>query len=250
MTARKREAKGEVAEAERELKRPWRETLEALIIAAIFLRFANTFVVQTFYIPSGSMEETLLIGDHLFVNRFIYGPSASPLEDELLPRRDIRRGDIVIFRSPQEPEIDIVKRCIGLPGDTIRVRDKQLFVNEQEVDDESYALHTDERTLSATSLPGELRNRDQFGPVTVPADHYFCMGDNRDFSYDSRFWGPVPTELVKGRAAMIYWSFDYGEDALPGSPGAESGHRLQRLVKTLFLLPVNTRWERTFQVIR
>src|SRR5205807_5818158 len=106
-----------------------REYLEALIIAAIFLQFANTFVVQTYYIPSGSMEDTLLVGDHLFVNRFIYGPAPSALERRLLPLRSVHRGDIVVFRSKENPRIDVVKRCIGLPGDSIQVVEKKLYVN-------------------------------------------------------------------------------------------------------------------------
>ncbi|HSL85179.1 MAG TPA: signal peptidase I, partial [Thermoanaerobaculia bacterium] len=122
-------------------KRPYRETLEALIIAAIFLRFANTFVIQTFYIPSGSMEDTLLIGDHLFVNRFIYGTAITRVEEGALPHRDVERGDIVIFRSPEDPTIDIVKRCIGLPGDTVEVVDKNLYLNGDRVSDGAYVLH-------------------------------------------------------------------------------------------------------------
>ena len=125
-----------------------REYLEALLIAAVFLGFTNTFVVKTFYIPSPSMENTLLVGDHLFVNRFIYGPAATRLERKLLPSRDVRRGDIVIFRSLENPEMDMVKRCVGLPGDTIEVRDKQLFVNGQRVDDSAFAIHRDPRVFS------------------------------------------------------------------------------------------------------
>src|SRR5258708_5834992 len=118
-----------------------REYLEALIIAAIFLQFANTYVVQTYYIPSGSMEDTLLVGDHLFVNRFIYGPAPTALERRLLPLRPVRRGDIVVFRSKENLRIDVVKRCIGLPGDVIRVVDKRLFVNGNAVNDSVYAVH-------------------------------------------------------------------------------------------------------------
>src|SRR5215208_3003477 len=121
----------------------FREYLEALIIAAIFLRFAHTFVVQAFYIPSGSMEDTLLIGDHLFVNRFIYGPAATELERKLLPGRTLHRGDIVVFRSPENPTMDVVKRCVGLPGDRVEVVDKQLYLNGKRVEDNTYALHKD-----------------------------------------------------------------------------------------------------------
>src|SRR5262245_52671009 len=125
----------------------YREYFEALLIAAIFLRFANTYVIQTFYIPSGSMENTLLVGDHLFVNRFIYGPAATALERKLLPLRPPRRGDIVVFRSPENPTIDVVKRCIGQPGDKIEVVDKQLYIGGKAVDDASYAVHKDPRML-------------------------------------------------------------------------------------------------------
>jgi signal peptidase I len=224
-----------------------REYLEALIIAAIFLRFTNTWVVQTFYIPSGSMEQTLLIGDHLFVNRFIYGPAATDLERKLLPLRQERRGDIVIFRSPENPAMDVVKRCIGVPGDTIRVVDKRLVINDKTVDDASYALHRDPMLYSDVSISEQGRRRDNFGPETVPAGHYFCMGDNRDFSYDSRFWGMLPGHLVKGRALFIYWS-NGGETSDGQWRGL--GPQLRELGKTALGFFSKTRWERTFRLIR
>src|ERR1044071_6830737 len=141
----------------------FREYLEALIIAAVFLRFAHTFVVQAFYIPSGSMEDTLLIADHLFVNRFIYGPAATDLERKLLPLRPLRRGDIVVFRSPEDSRMDVVKRCIGVPGDNIEVVDKQLYLSGKRVEDSPYALHKD---------PLVKPERDQYGPFLVPEDSY------------------------------------------------------------------------------
>lgn len=229
-------------------KRPYRETLEALVIAAIFLRFANTFVVQTFYIPSGSMEETLLIGDHLFVNRFVYGSVATEAEESLLPHRPIERGDVVIFRSPEDPSIDIVKRCIALPGDRVDLVDKRLHLNGEPVEESVYARHEDATTYpDRRALPDQYRRRDQFGPYTVPEDHYFCMGDNRDHSWDSRFWGPVPQDLVKGRAFMIYWS--YGGET-PDGRWRGWMDKLAHIGRTLVGFPVKTRWERTFQVIR
>jgi signal peptidase I len=224
-----------------------REYLEALIIAAIFLRFTNTWVVQTFYIPSGSMEQTLLVGDHLFVNRFIYGPAATGLERKLLPLRPERRGDIVIFRSPENPVMDVVKRCVGVPGDTIRVVDKRLAINGKTVDDASYALHRDPMLYSDVSISEQGRRRDNFGPETVPAGHYFCMGDNRDFSYDSRFWGMLPGHLVKGRALFIYWS-NGGETSDGQWRGL--GPQLRELGRTAFGFFSKTRWERTFRLIR
>src|SRR5262245_14905988 len=161
-----------------------REYLEALIIAAVFLLFTNTFVIQTFFIPSQSMEDTLLVGDHLFVNRFIYGPAPTALERKLLPGRQIRRGDIVVFRSPETPTLDLVKRCVAVAGDTVQLIDQQLYINGKKVHDAGYALHKG----SLLSDPRQYN----FGPVVVPPESAFCMGDNRDNSYDSRFWGPLP----------------------------------------------------------
>lgn len=224
-------------------KRHYRETLEALIIAAIFLRFANTFVVQTFYIPSESMVETLLVGDHLFVNRFIYGAMATGVEDDLLPQRDVDRGDVVIFRSPADG-IDLVKRCIGLPGDRIDVVAGQLWVNGEEVEDDGYALHRGFDPATPLAYREQAMN---FGPFTVPEDHYFCMGDNRDRSHDSRFFGPVPKQLVKGRAFMIYWS--YGGETPDGTWRGWTD-KVAHVGRTLVGFPFKTRWERTFQIIQ
>jgi len=214
-----------------------REYLDALLIAGVFLLFANAFVVKTFYIPSSSMEETLLIGDHLFVNRFLYGPPTQAI-DALLPHRPIERGDIVIFRSPREPKQDMVKRCIGLPGDKIEMRDKDLYINDQWVQDASFTVHRE---------PSIIPQRDNFRPIVVREDEFFCLGDNRDVSFDSRFWGGVPREYVKGRAVLIYWSFG-GET--PDGQWRGFAYKLGQLAKTLVTFPTKTRWERTFKVIR
>ena len=225
-----------------------REYLEALIIAGIFLGFTNTFVVKTFFIPSASMEESLLIGDHLFVNRFIYGSAATELERAMFPQRDVERGDIVIFRSPERPLVDMVKRCVALPGDEVQLIDKEFLVNGQKVDDDAYTWHRDSRVFEDRPMvPESARRRDNFGPYVVPPDHYFCLGDNRDQSYDSRFWGPVPAHFVKGRAFMIYWSFG-GET----SDGVWRGwgHKIKQLGATAVGFFHRTRWDRTFQVIR
>ncbi len=225
-----------------------REYLEALIIAGIFLGFTNTFVVKTFFIPSASMEESLLIGDHLFVNRFVYGPTTAAVERTIFPQRDVQRGDIVIFRSPERPLIDMVKRCVALSGDEVKLVNKNFLVNGKKVDDDSYTWHRDSRIFEdRPSIPESARRRDNFGPYVVPADHYFCLGDNRDQSYDSRFWGPVPRRFVKGRAFLIYWSFG-GET----SDGVWRGwgHKMKQLVGTAVGFFQRTRWERTFKVIR
>jgi signal peptidase I len=225
----------------------WREYLEALIIAAIFLLFTNTFVIQTFYIPSGSMEDTLLIGDHLFVNRFVYGPKATEAEEDLLPFRSVERGDIVVFRSPENPTLDLVKRCMAVGGDKVEVIDAQLHINGKAVNDASYAVHKNpDPGLGAFADP-RMRLRDNYGPYDVPAGHYFCMGDNRDNSYDSRFWGPVPAHLVKGRALFIYWS--YGGKTSTGQ-WEGLGAKLRDLGETAVGFFSKSRWERTFRLIR
>ncbi|HEV7518504.1 MAG TPA: signal peptidase I [Thermoanaerobaculia bacterium] len=225
----------------------FREYLEALIIAAIFLQFANHFVLQTFYIPSGSMENTLLVGDHLFVNRFIYG-AEPPALAKILPARTVNRGDIVIFRSPENPTIDVVKRCIGLPGDVIEVVSKQLYINGKAVRDASYAVHKDPNLYpSRAYLPETYRNRDNYGPYTVPQGHYFCMGDNRDNSWDSRFWGSLPAEMLKGRAMFIYWSYGGGTES---GNWQGMGDKLRDLGRTAVGFLPATRWRRTFRLIR
>ncbi len=231
-----------------EQSRHWtREYFEALLIAGIFLGFTNTFLIKTFYIPSESMLDTLLVGDHLFVNRYLYGP------DELLPgltpARDVRRGDIVIFRSPKEPSVDLVKRCVGLPNDVIEVVDKQLLINGVEFEDQAFAQHQDSKTYpnELSVRERELRLRDNFGPVTVPEDHYFFLGDNRDYSYDSRYWGAVPRHYIKGRALMIYWS--YGGET-PDGRWAGWGSKLSQVFNTATGFFTKTRWRRTFHLIR
>lgn len=216
----------------------FRDYFEALLIAGIFLGFSNTFLVKTFYIPSASMEETLLVGDHLFVNRFIFGASSSALERAVLPMREINRGDIVIFRSPEEPTIDMVKRCVGLPGDEVRMVNKDLYINGEWVNDTPITQHRD---------PVIRADRDTFGPVTVPEGQYFCMGDNRDNSNDSRFWGTVPARYIKGRALLIYWSFG-GET--PDGTWRGWGTKIRQLGATAIGFFSKTRWSRMLHLIR
>jgi signal peptidase I len=217
----------------------WREYLEALLIAVIFATFARTYLVQAFKIPSGSMEQNLLIGDHILVNKFVYGPASGAVERALLPQREIEHDDVVVFKFPREPERDFIKRCVGLPGDTIEISDKVLFRNGQPVDEKGYVYH----------FEGDFRARDDFGPVSVPPGHYFCLGDNRDNSNDSRVWGPVPADHVKGRALMIYWSRAGAVDLEP--TGSESpGGRLRQMAESARRIFQETRWERTFKVVR
>lgn len=244
------EAPGETAAADAGRRSVVREYAEALLIAGIFLGFTNTFVVKTFYIPSGSMEETLLIGDHLFVNRFIYGLGTATQPVPLLPQREIERGDIVIFRSPETPTTDLVKRCVGLPGDRIEMRRKVLYVNGEEVDDELYTRHSDAKVFSDQPSPfydQQARKRDNISAFTVPEGEYFFLGDNRDQSYDSRFWGTVPRHYLKGRAQVIYWSYA-GET--PDTEWSGWGAKLTQLARTAGGFFGQTRWDRTFHVVR
>jgi len=179
-----------------------RENVEAILIAIIIALFIRTFVVQAFKIPSGSMKQTLLIGDHILVNKFIYGVKIPYLNTVLLPFKDPQRGDIVVFKFPLDPKKDFIKRVVGLPGDVVEVREKAVYVNRKRVD-QDFVVFSDPR-----SIPGNVRPRDNLGPITVPQDGLFVMGDNRDESFDSRFWGFVDINKVRGKAFLIYWSWE------------------------------------------
>ena len=192
-----------------------REYFESIVVAVILALFIRTFVVQAFKIPTGSMEPNLLVGDHLLVNKFVFAPTASAIERLVLPIREIRRGDVVVFKFPEEPERDFIKRVIGLPGDTLEVRRRQVIINGAPVE-ESYAHYL----FPAGDDEAGGFGRARYGPVTVPADHYFMMGDNRDNSQDSRYWGFLPAHYVKGRALIIYWSFEPQNAAEAGARGA------------------------------
>jgi len=178
-----------------------REYGEALFVALLLALFIRSFIVQAFKIPSGSMIPTLEIGDHILVNKFVYGVRVPYLGTLLLPVSKPRRGDVVVFIYPQDEDKDFIKRVVGVEGDTVEVRDKRLYVNGEAVPD-PYARFAD-------GEDGRLvAQRDNFGPFQVPAGYIFVMGDNRDRSYDSRFWGPVSLDKVKGKAFLIYWSWD------------------------------------------
>jgi signal peptidase I len=184
-----------------------REYASSFVIAVGLALVIRTGVVQAFYIPSGSMEDTLLVGDYLLANKYVYGvPIDVPFTEVSLFRlpalRDPRPGDIVIFRSPTEPGRDLIKRCVAVGGQEVRVVDKVLYVDGQQMAEPPQAKHTDRNTY-----PGAVNPRDNFGPYVVPADSYFMMGDNRDNSADSRYFRAVPRRLVKGKAMSIYWSW-------------------------------------------
>jgi signal peptidase I len=224
-----------------------REYLEALLIAVIFATFVRTWVVQAFKIPSGSMEKNLLIGDHILVNKFIYGPTISPLEEKLLPVRKVRRSDVVVFKYPEDPTRDFIKRCMGLPGDTLKILDKDLYINGRRVDDSSFTWYADSESYPRDLYLHPMRVRDNFGPKTVPPASYFCMGDNRDNSNDSRYWGPVPESNLKGRALLVYWSFE-SEPEMGEWPGYQG--KLRQMGRVAFHFFTQTRWDRTFRIVR
>jgi signal peptidase I len=180
----------------------WRENLEAILVAIVIALFIRTFVVQAFKIPSGSMKQTLQIGDHILVNKFIYGVKIPYWRKTIVPLKDPQKGDVIVFKFPEDPEKDFIKRVVGVGGDVIEARDKKLYVNHKLVNHD-YAVYTD-----SYIYPKNLRKRDNFGPITVPENSLFVMGDNRDESYDSRFWGFVDLKAVNGKAFIIYWSWD------------------------------------------
>ena len=177
-----------------------REYFESIVVAVILALFVRTFVFQAFKIPTGSMKPNLLVGDHLLVNKFIFAPTAFPWERALLPMRPIQRGDIMVFKFPEEPERDFIKRTIGLPGDTVELKNQTVYVNGQALT-EPYAHYLFPPADETRTDGFDIRRK--YGPVTVPEGHYFMMGDNRDDSQDSRFWGFLPQSYVKGRALFI-----------------------------------------------
>jgi signal peptidase I len=223
-----------------------REYFESIVIAVILALFIRTFVVQAFKIPTGSMEENLLIGDHLLVNKFVFGPTASRIERALLPISDVKRGDVVVFKYPEEPDRDFIKRVIGLPGETLEVREKKVYVNGRPLD-EPYAHYL--RPIAAPSEFHEVTSfdvRERFGPVTVPPRQFFVMGDNRDNSQDSRYWGFLPRQNIKGKALFIYWSYeaereDYQEEG--------AGATIKGLASVFAHFFTRTRWDRMLHQI-
>src|SRR5687768_7554405 len=217
-----------------------REYFESIVIAVILALFVRTWVVQAFKIPTGSMENNLLIGDHLLVNKFVFGPTGSSLERSVLPVRDVRRRDVIVFKYPDEPERDFIKRVIGLPGETLELRAKKVYVNGQPLD-EPYVHFLEPASTAQEVTSFDVRER--YGPVRVPEGHYFVMGDNRDNSQDSRYWGFLPRANIKGRALMIYWSYDAGLEPA----GGENAVARALSVATHFF--TRTRWERIFRQI-
>jgi signal peptidase I len=220
----------------------WRERADPLLAAVVFALFARTFLFQAFAVPSASMEKNVLTGDRLLVNKFLYAPRGTGILSRLFPARPPRRGEIVVFRYPPDPRRDFIKRVVALPGETIAIRGKRVFVDGRLLD-EPYAFHADDRVWPDDPGVPELgRRRDQLPPQTVPTDSYFVLGDNRDDSADSRFWGPVPERHLEGRALLVYWS------CAPRSGGDAGGWR-EILRRPIGLLH-RTRWDRVFRPVR
>jgi len=255
-------AKTENAQAEkpRETTVEFLASLAAVLVTGLFI---ITFIVQAFEIPSSSMENTLLIGDHVFVNREQFAPPTRWL-GPILPYRDIHRQDIVVFLSPAEPGLYVVKRIIGAPGDRIHLQDGVVYRNGEKLD-EPYVIHqaggenyNPYRDNFPSVLPSEYSNvvpewqlsmkqYIQGDDLVVPPDRYFAMGDNRDVSYDSRYWGFIPRENVIGRPMFIYWSFltppdQYLQKGL--------GQRLSFVAHVVIHFFDETRWRRTFRIVR
>ena len=176
-----------------------REYAEAIIIALILALFIRTFIIQAFKIPSGSMLPTLKIGDHLLVNKFIYGVKVPFSGKIVVPIKEPKPNDVIVFKYPQDPKLDYIKRVVGVGGDVVEGKDKTIFVNGKPFDDK-YGYQLDPTITKGL--------RDNFGPIKIPEDKVFVMGDNRDNSYDSRFWGFVDHEANLGKALIIYWSWD------------------------------------------
>ena len=209
-----------------------RDYFETIVICVIFVLFSRAFVFQQSKIPTGSMEDTLLIGDYIMVNRFIYSPSSLDIEKKILPLREVKRQDVIVFKFPEEPEFDYIKRVIGLPNDMVEVRGGVAYVNGEKLD-EPYVL---EKYRDPHSY---------FPPTKVPEDSYFVLGDHRNNSRDSRYFGFVPANFIKGRAFMIWWSYEEDRNDYE-KRGID---RLKSMASKLFHLFTKSRWSRCFTII-
>jgi len=210
-----------------------RDYFETIVICVIFVIFSRAFVFQQSKIPTGSMENTLLIGDYIMVNRFAYAPTTSSIERALLPVRDVHRHDIIVFKYPEEPEVDYIKRIVGLPGEKVEVRAGMVYINDKPLDE--------------PFIEARYRDPNSFwGPRVVPEASYFVMGDHRNNSRDSRYWGFVPKHFIKGRAFIIW--FSYAEDR---DDWTRTGvDRVKSILDKVAHLATRTRWARCFSLIR
>jgi len=236
---------------------PRRGAIAEWAVTIILLLFGTTTLVQAFVIPTGSMEDTMLIGDHLLVDKLSYAPDGW-IAGRLLPYEQVKRGDIIVFRYPVEIRNTFVKRVIGIPGDRIRLVDKQLYRNGSRIKEPYVYYKTDWLDPYRDEFPAHPANATVLergramleqnvvgGEIVVPPDNFFAMGDNRDNSLDSRYWGFVPRENIIGKPVLIYWSYDATTDALAG-PTINLDH-LRDLAGNFFS---KTRWRRTLKLVR
>ena len=221
-----------------------REYVESFAVALILALIIKCSVVEAYKIPSGSMEDTLLIGDFLLANKFIYGAKVPLLPVHLPALREPKPGDIVIFKYPRNPKVNYIKRCVAVEGQTVEIKDKVLYVDGSRVADPALGKHTNPHVRPKGRDP-----RDNFGPYEVPKGHLFMMGDNRDNSADSRYWGPLPRELVLGKAMIIHWSWA----ADPNAPVVTSEDLLsvpKNVFYNIIHFPNRVRWNRIGDIIR
>jgi len=211
-----------------------REYFESMVIAVIMALFVRTWAVQAFKIPTGSMELNLLVGDHLLVNKFVYAPSVTWVERSLLPMGEVERGDVLVFKYPQDPERDFIKRVVGLPGETIELRRSQVLIDGELIEEPYLDL-----MRPGGRLPPDFMGT--FGPMFVPEGHVFMMGDNRGDSQDSRYWGSLPLDHVKGRAFVLYWSYDADSEFYADVGIGATARRIFSAVTHFF---TRTRWDR------
>jgi signal peptidase I len=212
-----------------------REYFESIVITAIIALFAMTWVIQAYKIPTSSMENNLLIGDHLLVNKFVYGLH-SGLLSKLLPYKEPKRGDVIVFKFPGSPDVAYVKRLIGLPGDKLEMIGRTIYINGQALKESYKTQYIDEESLYR-----------HYGPYDIPEGHYFAMGDNRDNSADSRTWGFLPRDYLLGKALVIYWSYETPHDEYTKTSLWE---RLKQFYDVFLHFFSKTRWQRTLKIIR
>jgi len=225
-------------------------------VTILMLLFGTTTLVQAFVVPTGSMESTLLIGDHLFVDKLAYAPPG-PITGKLLPYTEVKRGDIIVFRYPPDIRQNYVKRVIGVPGDHIRIVSKKIYLNGKPLDEpytQFNGLNTDPYAADFPSEPNRLVDQRAIdmlqanvkdGELIVPPGQYFAMGDNRDNSADSRYWGFVPRENIVGKPTIIFWSFDASTEKL-----ASGNIDIEHLFDIVVNFFSKTRWKRQFMLIR
>jgi len=223
-----------------------REWLESLVFSLIFVFFFTNFIAQATQVPTESMKPTILVGDHFFLDKFAFPANYPEMILRMLPTRTISRGDIVAFKSPENPRIPFIKRVIGLPGEILEIRDKKVYIDGAELK-ESYKNFIDSNVYERNSgIPSDYIVRDNFGPITIPPDCYFMMGDNRDNSNDSRYWGVVNGKNVIGKPLFIYWSYE----APPYDPRPKSiVEHVQDYASVVAHFVSKTRWSRTGMVL-